>query len=50
MRRRISITAESAEETLHNRHTGEEPAPYSVVGPVSRGGEPKVNAGDAIPL
>ena len=38
MRRRISITAESAEETLHNRHTGEEPAPYSVAGPVSRGG------------
>ena len=35
MRRRISITAE---ETLHNRHTGEEPAPYSVAGQVSRGG------------
>ena len=49
MRRWISITAESAEETLHNGHTGEEPAPYSVAGQVSRG-DPKVNAGDAIPL
>ena len=41
MRRRISITAgstERAEDNLHNRLTGEEPDPYSVAGPVSRGG------------